>query len=564
MDQLTTPESLLLAAVSGESTQDRTDREMLTPWVKFLWEAYRQCLDLLRNNARVERLYQDTAQNAFKFCIKYQRRTEFRKLCDNLRMHLGHITKHQHQASAINLNNPDSQAMHLETRLAQLDTAITMELWQEAYKAIEDVHGMMTLSKKPTKPQLMANYYQKLALVFWKAGNKLFHACALLRLFQLSRDQRKNLSSDELSKMATRLLLATLGIPLPPARGEMDRLLDMQDNTLEKQRKLATLLGLNTPPTRSTLLKDFNKIGVIQYIPAEIAVLHTLLEVEFDPLKLCVRVKHCLDSIDAFAAAKDPSLLQYVDALQDVAIVRLLKQLSQVYDTISIARVCELIPFSTSQQVELVLIDASRNFDLQARVDHRSESVSFGQDLSGAHREAFPADDSPVYQAMPSDIIRDQICNMSEFLTKANLKINPTSQLQTLEELRHQLLHLYKKSARPEHTQILQRRQIIEDRKEMLETENSRREREELEAVDEQRRKVYEAEQARLTQEAEERDRQRQERERAEIQKQLNRERLEKLKTTVIGSKIVKEIMEDESVEAEERDRQRQERERAE
>ena len=56
--QLTTPESLLLAAVSGESTQDRTDREMLTPWVKFLWEAYRQCLDLLRNNARVERLYQ--------------------------------------------------------------------------------------------------------------------------------------------------------------------------------------------------------------------------------------------------------------------------------------------------------------------------------------------------------------------------------------------------------------------------------------------------------------------------------------------------------------------------
>ena len=110
---------------------------------------------------------QDTAQHAFKFCIKYQRRTEFRKLCDNLRMHLGHITKHSHQASAINLNNPDSQvyrdcaewlrflprsrsnvwrisvvnaqfsspqAMHLETRLAQLDTAITMELWQEAYK----------------------------------------------------------------------------------------------------------------------------------------------------------------------------------------------------------------------------------------------------------------------------------------------------------------------------------------------------------------------------------------------------------------------------------------------
>ena len=55
--------SLLLSAVSGEDTQDRTDRAILTPWVKFLWESYRQCLELLRNNSSVERLYQDIAQN---------------------------------------------------------------------------------------------------------------------------------------------------------------------------------------------------------------------------------------------------------------------------------------------------------------------------------------------------------------------------------------------------------------------------------------------------------------------------------------------------------------------
>ena len=54
--------SVLLSFVSGEDTQDRTDRVMLTPWVKFLWEAYRNVLELLRNNARVEKLYHDTAQ----------------------------------------------------------------------------------------------------------------------------------------------------------------------------------------------------------------------------------------------------------------------------------------------------------------------------------------------------------------------------------------------------------------------------------------------------------------------------------------------------------------------
>jgi translation initiation factor 3 subunit A len=63
------------------------------PWVKFLWESYCQCLELLRTNSRVERLYHNIAQQAFKFCLKYQRKTEFRKLCDKLRNHLDLIVK---------------------------------------------------------------------------------------------------------------------------------------------------------------------------------------------------------------------------------------------------------------------------------------------------------------------------------------------------------------------------------------------------------------------------------------------------------------------------------------
>ena len=71
-------------------------------------------------------------------------------------------------------------------RLCQLDAAIHMELWQEAYKAVEDIHGLMTLSKKVFQPKMMANYYQKLALVFWKCGNYLFHAAAIFKHFQVS------------------------------------------------------------------------------------------------------------------------------------------------------------------------------------------------------------------------------------------------------------------------------------------------------------------------------------------------------------------------------------------
>lgn len=58
----------------------------------------------------------------------------------------------------------------------------------------------MNLSKKSPVPKTMANYYHKLAMVFWKAGYYLFHAAALFKLFQLSKDMKKNMTPDELQR----------------------------------------------------------------------------------------------------------------------------------------------------------------------------------------------------------------------------------------------------------------------------------------------------------------------------------------------------------------------------
>jgi hypothetical protein len=80
---------------------------------------------------------------------------------------------------------------------------------QEAYKAIEDIHGLMNLSKKPPVPKTMANYYQKLAMVFWKAGNYLFHAAALFKLFQLSKEMKKNITPEELQRSACEVYMKT-------------------------------------------------------------------------------------------------------------------------------------------------------------------------------------------------------------------------------------------------------------------------------------------------------------------------------------------------------------------
>lgn len=58
--------SLLLSTVSGEGAKERTDRVVLTPWVKFLWESYRNMLELLKNNHTVERIYADVAKDGEK------------------------------------------------------------------------------------------------------------------------------------------------------------------------------------------------------------------------------------------------------------------------------------------------------------------------------------------------------------------------------------------------------------------------------------------------------------------------------------------------------------------
>lgn len=68
--------------------------------------------------------------------------------------------------------------------------------------------------------------------------------------------------------MSTRVLLATLSIPITPERTDIARLLDMDGIIVEKHRRLATLLGLQSPPTRQSLIND-----MVHCIPNKKAVL---------------------------------------------------------------------------------------------------------------------------------------------------------------------------------------------------------------------------------------------------------------------------------------------------
>jgi translation initiation factor 3 subunit A len=128
--------------------------------------------------------------------LKYTRKTELRRLCELLRQHLSTAAKHAHQTHSINLNDPDTLQRHLDTRFDQLNAAAELELWQEAFRSVEDIHNLLAMSKKPPKPFMMANYYEKLARIFMVGDNYLFHAAAFSKYYATVR-WNKNLPEEE-------------------------------------------------------------------------------------------------------------------------------------------------------------------------------------------------------------------------------------------------------------------------------------------------------------------------------------------------------------------------------
>jgi translation initiation factor 3 subunit A len=242
------PESLILNTMSNEDTKDRTDRQVVTPWLRFLWEAYRTALDTLRNNAKLEVLYQSVALQAFQFCLKYERKLEFRRLCETLRQHFFTAVKYANQPFAIDLNDPETLQRHLDTRFSQLNAAAELELWQEGFRSIEDIFNLLEITKKNPKLYMMANYYEKLARILMVGENQLFHSAAYFKYYSIMR-QNTNLTEDDLQKMASTFLVSALAVPII-----------RQNSTFEEDKsktlRLTSLLHVSQVPTREFLLQQ--------------------------------------------------------------------------------------------------------------------------------------------------------------------------------------------------------------------------------------------------------------------------------------------------------------------
>ena len=523
-------------------------------------------MEILKNNARLEVMYQSTAMLAFTFCQQFARKTEFRRLCELLRNHVQNAAKYQSQMHAINLSDPDTLQRHLDTRFQQLNVAVELELWQEAFRSVEDIHTLLSLSKRPAKNVMMANYYEKLTRIFLVSENYLFHAAAWSRYYNLLRQSANLITSGQSSKKdnpavteadmgraASFVLLSALSIPVISTSRSRGALIDVDEARKNKNNRLTNLLGMSQSPTRGALFKDAINKGLLKRAKPEIRELYQILEVDFHPLSICKKISPILTLI-----CSDPEMERYILPLQQVILTRLFQQLSQVYESVELDYVHKLAQFPdpfqvTAASIEKFIMNGCKKTDLAIRIDHATGILTFDSDVfssakalhPGANAGSVENDVSSVQrlQRTPAEIVRSQLTRLAKTLYVTCQYID-LEYKEARQQAKSAALVRAQTGAEQEHLETLARRAVIEKKKELASDALQKKQKEE-----ETRKRIVaqqrqEAEALRLSEEHKERERKRMKDEQDRIRRENNEKELSDLvkKGINIGDVDVKDL----------------------
>ena len=186
----------MLSTMTMDSAQERTERDVMVPWLKFLWETYRAVLEVLRTMQKVrgrgrgsihppiylcktaanpptfppthppthlppqlEKVYHSTCEKALNFCRSFDRTREFHSLCETLSNHLGNLLKatqplavlppggKEHKPKGWDQWTSESIELHLHTRFKQLEVSDALKLWNEGFRIVEDIYTLMQVGR---------------------------------------------------------------------------------------------------------------------------------------------------------------------------------------------------------------------------------------------------------------------------------------------------------------------------------------------------------------------------------------------------------------------------------
>ena len=224
--------------------------------------------------------------------------------------------------------------------------------------------------------------------------------------------------------------------------------------------------------------------------PPVVKSLYEILEVTFDPLTLCDLVAPLLKELSA-----DAAYASYLPLLQRALLSRLLAQLAQVYTTMEITKLLDLVsPLRDSfegaygpAQVEAYLMSCARRGDLKIRVDHAEGSITFldeaftvsnasSSPVAGPSSSGSASFDKTV-QPSVNELVRTRVSSIATCLHNALLMIEPPQPVSSTAQSERVATLLA--AAQAERKALQVRRSIVARRRELLSELSVRKEKEE-------------------------------------------------------------------------------------
>merc|ERR1712226_261576 len=357
----------------------------------------------------------------------------------------------------------NSQEIHTEIRYKYLQACIQLKLWQSAHNTIDDISNLKTYTRRinksyPNTSKFQSKFLKQMSIVFAKSGHHLFHAATLQRIFILTRDMKAIVSDKQkqaLKKLAAQTLVATLAIPLTEKQPGLARLIfDFPPQNNERFLKWCRILNYEGMPSRDKLTNDIQYKGVIQYVPDKLKALFKNLESEFNPLRLSNKVDECFRwLVDEERNEFNEILLPYKENLQHVTASRVIRQVSEIYETIDFERLHNLVPFYNKFQLEQHILDDCRSGKLRAKFNQQNNSVNFGSKFDPTPLCITTSEDNKIISLTngkleEKDWLNQHLNAINSSLSKASVAVRP-------KEDREKSVQLFQEAAKEEADRII-------------------------------------------------------------------------------------------------------------
>lgn len=366
-----TPENLLISIYEEDQSVGGFNDETFTSWVRFTWESYRSVLELVRNNSQLEITYSGVVSRTMQFCLKYNRKNEFKRLADMLRQHLDAANYQQNKngTNIVDLSDNDTLQRYLDQRFQLVQCSVKLELWHEAFRAVEDVYHLMKMSKRAPKMSTLAAYYKNIAKIFYVSGDSLLHTTAWNKFYELY-SSNPNATEEEFKEYASTILLSALAIKLDvlPSVG------------FDSQLRLYRLVGLESKPSRKEIINNILNSDITPKVDTNVMELYNLIENDFSIENIQSKLETLLPKL-----ATLPYFAQYSSQIRDVILRKLFVETSMKYETITIDELFKLAtlpePMSLGPwEIEKTLLQAAMDDYVSFTIDQTNNTIKFVRD----------------------------------------------------------------------------------------------------------------------------------------------------------------------------------------